>query len=88
MALNPIPGTQFSGDVDSITRIEIVQDASAAIRVKIHARDGRPQDFEFSSMADAVRFYEAVWSHRSDASGRGVKGSDERPRKTGRAGGK
>lgn len=81
MAPSCVPQPRFSGEPDSITRIEITQEAAAAIRVTIHSRDDEPQHFEFATMADAVRFYEEVWSQRSG-------GNEERLRKAGHGGGK
>jgi hypothetical protein len=81
MAPNRVPESRFSGEPDSITRIEIAQEAATAIRVTIHSRDSEPQHFEFATMADAVRFYEEVWSQRSG-------GNEERLRKAGHGGGK
>jgi hypothetical protein len=54
-------------DADQIARIDISRDAHAEqIEVRVHMTGvEKPHVFAFGSMADAIAFYEQLWSRRT-----------------------
>ena len=65
------PDARQEIDPDQIARVEIARHASAAtaeVRFFLHGSEV-PHTFEFDSMADAISFYERVWSQRTIGDG-------------------